>query len=99
MSLETILSIPKGRWETDSCARDSLCRCGCVYVNSYCLQGDYVYGKYYTEVLFVEMHLNVVFVVLFVSAMGLTRVGDWRFIRTIIIKHIHTRVHAFGVQD
>ena len=49
------------------------------------MQGDYVYCKYYTEVLFVEMYLNVVFVVLFVSAMSLTRDRDWRFIRTIII--------------
>ena len=40
----------------------SLCRCGCVCMNSYCLLGDYE-----VTVLFVEMYVNVVFVKSFIQ--------------------------------
>ena len=43
----------------------SLCRCGCVCMNSYCLLGDYVMLNTILNVHFAEMYVNVVFVKLF----------------------------------
>ena len=68
--------------------RESVCMCVCVciYIYSYCLLGDIFMLKYYTVVLFVELYLNMVFVMsCLYSTVSLTQFREWHFIGIIII--------------
>ena len=59
--------------------------CVCVCVCHYCLLGDIAMVEYYIlKVLLVEMYVSVAFVTSrLYSALSLTPVRAWRFIRTV----------------
>ena len=61
----------------------------CIYVYSYRLLGDIFMLKYYTMVLFVELYVNVVFVMsCLYSTVSLTQVENGALWELLLLLHV-----------